>query len=206
MTLPLSPNPISTDQIRTELGLSAGTAIIIPDSVRVLAGKPTGSITLPNDLWGKSSFLWEFTRVNGNYGAGWASADGSVLINFTNGYMNVGYNAYFPVKTTAYTGLDIGTITNTVPIASSDIEFKVVYISGKTMNFYQLSGYNSSGVSISTVANVVYNNWYSVSDLAVAMRLGVNAYSGEGAYVAELHIRHKIKGNIQIYRLEISGE
>lgn len=53
MALP-SSGAISTDMIRTELKLAANTPVVIPDTVRKLAGKPTGSITIPNDLWGKS--------------------------------------------------------------------------------------------------------------------------------------------------------
>lgn len=53
MALP-SSGSISIAQVATELGLSL--PLDLNDSrVRTLAGKPTGNITLPNDLWGKSS-------------------------------------------------------------------------------------------------------------------------------------------------------
>lgn len=54
MALP-SSGSISIDDIRTELGITG--ALDLTDSrVRTLAGVPSGSITLPNDLWGKSNF------------------------------------------------------------------------------------------------------------------------------------------------------
>lgn len=65
MALP-SSGAISTDMIRTELKLPANTPIVIPDTVRKLAGKPTGSITIPNDLWGKSD-VNILTLVRGLY-------------------------------------------------------------------------------------------------------------------------------------------
>lgn len=53
MALP-SSGSISIAQVATELGLSL--PLDLNDSrVRALAGKPTGNITLPNDLWGKSN-------------------------------------------------------------------------------------------------------------------------------------------------------
>lgn len=53
MALP-SSGSITIAQIATELGLSL--PLDLTDSrVRALAGKPSGSITMPNDLWGKSS-------------------------------------------------------------------------------------------------------------------------------------------------------
>ena len=52
MTLP-SSGSISIAQIATELGLSL--PLSLDDSrVRALAGKPSGSLTMPNDFWGKS--------------------------------------------------------------------------------------------------------------------------------------------------------
>lgn len=54
MTLP-SSGSITLAQVATELGVSL--PLNLNDaSVRALAGKPTGSIVLPNDLWGKSSY------------------------------------------------------------------------------------------------------------------------------------------------------
>lgn len=55
MTLPAS-GLISLSDIAVELGKSSTTPITLNDSdVRALAGKPTGTVTLPNDFWGKSS-------------------------------------------------------------------------------------------------------------------------------------------------------
>jgi len=53
MTLPAS-GAISTAQIRTELG-GSGPVVIPSTEVRELVKKPTGSIVLPNDFWGKSA-------------------------------------------------------------------------------------------------------------------------------------------------------
>jgi hypothetical protein len=53
MALP-SSGSISIDDIKTELGITG--ALDLTDSrVRTLAGVPSGSITLPNDFWGKSA-------------------------------------------------------------------------------------------------------------------------------------------------------
>lgn len=54
MALP-SSGSISIDDIKTELGITG--ALDLTDSrVRTLAGVASGSITLPNDFWGKSNF------------------------------------------------------------------------------------------------------------------------------------------------------
>lgn len=54
MTLPISPNSISLDQVNTELVITSGTRIALNDTpVRTLFVKPTGTISL-SDGYGKS--------------------------------------------------------------------------------------------------------------------------------------------------------
>jgi hypothetical protein len=53
MALP-SSGSISIEQIKTELGIT-GELSLTDNRVRSLAGLASGSITLPNDLWGKSA-------------------------------------------------------------------------------------------------------------------------------------------------------
>jgi hypothetical protein len=55
--------------VNLELGRSATATISFGESaVRTLIGRPTGSVTLPNDFWGKSSIAISLSSLVGVYG------------------------------------------------------------------------------------------------------------------------------------------
>nr|WP_315025129.1 hypothetical protein [Brevundimonas diminuta] len=61
MALPTSGS-ISIDDIKAELGIT-GELSLNDSRVMALAGLSSGSITLPNDLWGKSSYTIDFADI-----------------------------------------------------------------------------------------------------------------------------------------------
>lgn len=75
MALPTS-GAISMDDIKGELGIS-GELELTDSRVRALAGIGSGSITLPNDLWGKASrtvsiaYTYRFITLGGRFGQGY---------------------------------------------------------------------------------------------------------------------------------------
>lgn len=61
MALP-SSGSISIDDIKTELGIT-GALDLMDGRVRALTGIGSGSITMPNDFWGKASYAIDFPNI-----------------------------------------------------------------------------------------------------------------------------------------------
>ncbi|WP_292047006.1 MULTISPECIES: hypothetical protein [unclassified Brevundimonas] len=94
MALPTSGS-ISIDQIKAELGIT-GELSLLDQRVRNLAGIQSGSLTLPNDFWGKSArnvsiaYTYRFMTVGGRFGQGYdqltfriVTNDGSVPTSYS---------------------------------------------------------------------------------------------------------------------------
>lgn len=79
MALPASGS-ISLAQVATELGVSLPLDLNAAN-VRALAGKPSGNITLPNDLWGKSSYDGTVDMFDLGFASGSDYFNGSVSAN-----------------------------------------------------------------------------------------------------------------------------
>ena len=91
MTLP-SSGSISFSQIAVELGKASNATISLNDAdVRALAGKPTGSITLPTDFYGKSNSATLTVAFNANrYGFYLSVPFGSISPAVLKGYTIIG--------------------------------------------------------------------------------------------------------------------
>jgi hypothetical protein len=164
MALPLSPNSISTDQIRTELGLAAGTDIIIPSAaIRTLTGISSGNIRLPDDFWGKSNTANVRFDPVGTFGSSWQFAACGVVI-WTNGQFTF-YNLQDSPTPTVWTWKDNDDVN-----PNSTFEYMYTLVSG------------NPGLTDRT-----YGSWYGISNAYPNGASGT--FNGDGYF--DLTIREK---------------